>query len=58
MASYKTIATLSSGKYTEKGSRFIAYALHVLTEKEALDFIDGNFIFARRAKRALYNELN
>ena len=39
MAAYKTISTLSSGKYAEKGSRFIAYALQVLTEKEAMDFI-------------------
>lgn len=41
MASYKTISSLSTGKYIEKGSRFIAYALHVLTEKEALDFIES-----------------
>jgi uncharacterized YigZ family protein len=41
MASYKTILSLSTGKYVEKGSRFIAYTLHVLTEKEALDFIEG-----------------
>jgi uncharacterized YigZ family protein len=41
MASYKTILTLSTGKYVEKGSRFIAYALHVLSEKEALDFVEG-----------------
>jgi uncharacterized YigZ family protein len=41
MATYKTISSLSTGKYAEKGSRFIAYALHVLTEKEALEFIAG-----------------
>jgi uncharacterized YigZ family protein len=41
MSSYKTISALSTGKYIEKGSRFIAYASHILTEKEALDFIEG-----------------
>jgi uncharacterized YigZ family protein len=41
MASYKTIADLSTGKYVEKGSRFIASAQHVLTEKEAIEFIES-----------------
>ena len=29
-----------TGKYVEKGSRFIAYAKHVLTEKEAIEFVE------------------
>ena len=41
MASYKTISSTVSGKYIEKGSRFIAYAKHVLNEKEALEFIES-----------------
>lgn len=41
MASYKTVTSYSTGKYIEKGSRFIAYAIHVVTEKEALEFIEG-----------------
>ena len=41
MASYKTIYTVSTGKYTEKGSRFIASAFHVQTETEANDFIEA-----------------
>jgi uncharacterized YigZ family protein len=41
MASYKTISAPVSGKYVEKGSRFIAYAKHVQTEKEAQDYIES-----------------
>lgn len=40
MASYKTISSLSTGKYVEKGSRFIGYAKHILSEKEATEFIE------------------
>lgn len=41
MASYKTISSLSSGKYVEKGSRFLAFAVHVNSEKEVIDFLES-----------------
>ncbi len=36
---YKTVTTLSKGEYSEKRSKFLAFALHVETEEEVRTFV-------------------
>lgn len=41
MAGYKTLAGFGQAEFTEKKSRFICYAKHIVTETEAQAFISG-----------------
>lgn len=39
--SYKTITSIGEGYYTEKRSKFLAFAHHVETPEEAMDIVDS-----------------
>jgi uncharacterized YigZ family protein len=40
MTQYKTISSDANGQFNDKGSRFLAFARHILSENEALTFIE------------------